>query len=315
MSPTDAHSLDMIPDDSERRYGIAGGWVKSYREFIDHPIFTQCVPSVFKVAHYFLYRANIRPVQWYDGHQIVQIPAGSFITSYAHVAERCCLSVQQVRDAFLHLSRTHFATYKRTHRWTLVTVTNWAAYQALPDGVEHTEEHTVDQGREQARNRQGTTGEEYKKKRILSFHRKSPPGRGTTASLTTPSSDQGNISDEEQGLIAANTALFTASGPTTTPKSHAAKTPDPIEQQFAAWWGLYPRKVGKQAALAAYRTAIKAGASPAELLEGLRRQLPELLRAEPQYRPYPTTWLNAGRWDDEAEPQQSAQAELERRYL
>lgn len=135
---------DSEEQSSGRHGGIAGGYVKSYRKFVEHPIFTQCAPSVFKVAHYFLYRANFRPIQWYDGRQIVRIPAGAFITSYARTAEACNISVQQARDAFEHLFRTHFATNQRTRRWTLVIISNWTAYQAPPDGAEHTEERTVD---------------------------------------------------------------------------------------------------------------------------------------------------------------------------
>jgi hypothetical protein len=111
---------------------------------------------VSKVAIYFLLRANFKSTQWYDGTQVVNIPAGSFITSYARVAAACNLSVQQVRDAFGHLFRTQFATYTRTERWTLVTILNWAAYQASTVGGEHSGEHAV----EQPNNRQATTDEE-----------------------------------------------------------------------------------------------------------------------------------------------------------
>src|ERR1039458_9862849 len=106
------------------------GWVRLYRSLMDHPVWTQLSPAVLKVAIHFLLAANYTSDEWYDGARMVAVRAGSFVTSYAKMAAACRLSVQQIRDAFDHLERTQFATYVRTHRWTLVTVNNWATYQS-----------------------------------------------------------------------------------------------------------------------------------------------------------------------------------------
>jgi hypothetical protein len=144
----------------------------------------QLAPAVAKVAVYFLLKANFRSSAWDDGAKVVEIPAGSFITSYARTAEACNLSVQQVRDAFTHLSRTQFATYTRTERWTLVTVLNWSAYQASDDEVEHAEEQALDQ----AENRQGTTDKELRIKNTNSIPSKTE-GAGASAPLLIVSSE------------------------------------------------------------------------------------------------------------------------------
>jgi uncharacterized protein YdaU (DUF1376 family) len=68
---------------------------------------------------------------------------------------------------------------------------------------------------------------------------------------------------------------------------------------FVEWWELYPKKVGKAAALRAWKTAVRRVA-PGVILHALRGQLPALEAKESQYRPNPSTWLNQGRWDDEA---------------
>jgi hypothetical protein len=129
-----------------------GGYIRLYRKLLQNPFWTQLSPAVAKIAVYFLLRASYKSMQWYDGTATVEIPAGSFITSLASTAVACNLSVQQVRDAFDHLSRTQFATYRRTRRWTLVTVLNWASYQASLD-QQNTQENTVESN---DRNRQGT---------------------------------------------------------------------------------------------------------------------------------------------------------------
>ena len=137
--------------------GPRGGYVRVYRVLLQSPIWTQLAPAVLKVAMYFLLRANYKPIEWYDGVQMVAIPAGSFVTSYGTMVTECRLSMQQIRDAFAHLKRTHFATYRRTPRWTLVTVVNWTTYQAIAD-----EENTVENTNS---TRQGTPDKEIKKKR------------------------------------------------------------------------------------------------------------------------------------------------------
>lgn len=91
---------------------------------------------------------------------------------------------------------------------------------------------------------------------------------------------------------------------TTTDSSETASSADAdgvspdLEDDFAAWYDLYPRKVGKQAALRAYRKARKS-ATADDLLDGLTRQLPLLRGSEERFRPHPSTWLNEGRWEDE----------------
>ena len=81
--------------------------------------------------------------------------------------------------------------------------------------------------------------------------------------------------------------------------SAAADGPtDTLDDDFAEWYAEYPRKVGKQAAIKAYRKARKI-ATAQQILDGLRRQSPKLAAAETRFRPHPATWLNEGRWEDE----------------
>jgi hypothetical protein len=76
------------------------------------------------------------------------------------------------------------------------------------------------------------------------------------------------------------------------------------QQEADDWdefWEKYPRKVGKDAAARAWASAIKRENSRL-IVDGLDRLLPSLKARDPQYVPHPATWLNAGSWDDEADP-------------
>lgn len=79
---------------------------------------------------------------------------------------------------------------------------------------------------------------------------------------------------------------------------------------FDAFWGVYPRRVGKGAAAKAHARAIKR-ATPERILDGAQAVADRwrtLAPDERQYVPHPATWLNADRWDDEAEPVAGAPA-------
>ena len=67
---------------------------------------------------------------------------------------------------------------------------------------------------------------------------------------------------------------------------------------FDEFWSLYPRKVGKQAAIRKWDHVTKR-TEPEVIIAGLKRLLPELTATERRYQPNPATWLNQGRWEDE----------------
>lgn len=82
-----------------------------------------------------------------------------------------------------------------------------------------------------------------------------------------------------------------------TPTKPTQKPADGFDQ----WWPLYPKKVKKLDAQKAYRAALKAGATPQDLIDGLRKHIAnwKARGTAPQYIPYPATWLRAGSWEDE----------------
>jgi hypothetical protein len=251
------------------------GYVRLFRRLLQHPIWTQLSPGVLKVALFFLLKANYKPTQWYDGARSVGVPAGSFITSYASVAAACSLSTQQIRDAFAHLERTQFATYKRTHRWTLVTVLNWATYQAVGD-----EGNTLENiDRNTCGNRQGTLDKEEKNKRTICASPDGDPRVGEPFSLSGP----------EAAPLPAR------------PNRRAGRELTPEQELwFSAWWSEYWRRTAKKGAREAFRKLVRTEARYQQIMAATRAQAPEMLSRPEDRRPYPTTWLNGERWEDEA---------------
>lgn len=109
-----------------------------------------------------------------------------------------------------------------------------------------------------------------------------------------------------------------ADGATSTPATGRLSQPKNLPEEpsmnlvFDQFWTAYPLKVGKQAALKAWIKAIDAGADPASIVEGARTYAADPNR-HPSYTAHPSTWLNAGRWEDTAlPPRELTEEEAER---
>ncbi|UXE05396.1 helix-turn-helix DNA binding domain protein [Arthrobacter phage Renna12] len=83
--------------------------------------------------------------------------------------------------------------------------------------------------------------------------------------------------------------------PLNRPNAHSA--------DFADFWAVYPRKTAKASAVKAWQKAVKSAAAE-DIIRGARRYAEDPNR-EAKFTAYPATWLNGGRWEDEALPSRS----------
>jgi hypothetical protein len=97
--------------------------------------------------------------------------------------------------------------------------------------------------------------------------------------------------------------------PKKKPASAGKRSFKASEGDFAEFWAAYPRRVAKKAALKAWDAALKTlqrdrhcdrTEATAAILEAAQAfAVSDKGRGDPQYIPYPTTWLNQGRYDDD----------------
>lgn len=80
------------------------------------------------------------------------------------------------------------------------------------------------------------------------------------------------------------------------PTAHA----DGGEDDFEVFWAAYPRKVGKKDAKRAFAKAVMPISILLEALEKQKRSQ-QWTKDNGQYIPYPATWLNGRRWEDETQ--------------
>ena len=75
-----------------------------------------------------------------------------------------------------------------------------------------------------------------------------------------------------------------------------------VDDGFAEFWAIYPRKVGKGAALKAWKKARKT-ATTEQIVAGCNLYAALRRTEDPQYTAHPATWLNAERWLDDMNPE------------
>lgn len=138
---------------------MAGGWLKIWRDILDHPVFED--PVTFKVFVWCLVRAKIEATT-YRGDCL---QPGQFSTGRNVAGNELTLHPSSVYRAFQRLQEMGCITVDANKVRTIVTVCNWGTYQATADVERTTFEQEANKPRtsiEQAAN----TMEESKNLRI-----------------------------------------------------------------------------------------------------------------------------------------------------
>jgi hypothetical protein len=75
-----------------------------------------------------------------------------------------------------------------------------------------------------------------------------------------------------------------------------------VRERFDTFWAAYPKKIGKDAAWRAWQKRRPDAELLAAMLSAIGRQVswPQWQKDGGQFIPNPSTWLNQGRWQDEA---------------
>lgn len=114
---------------------------------------------------------------------------------------------------------------------------------------------------------------------------------------------QASLFDEDPPPTSSEPGLGSRSKPKTARKTIRWDGPPPndqdLEKLWAAFWQMYPRKVKRIAARAAWEKAISQ-VDPRHLVDAAAQYAQQ--QNDPMYRQFtmhPTTWLNQGCWDDE----------------
>lgn len=131
------------------------GYIKIDRKILEWEWYTDV--NTFRVFIHMILKAN-----WKDAKfQGVEVPRGSFVSSYSTIASETCLSLRSVRTAITHLTLTGEVTVKRHAKFSVFTVKNYCLYQSS-DTVNVTELTVKRQSNDTQNDSQTTTIEEIK---------------------------------------------------------------------------------------------------------------------------------------------------------
>ena len=160
---------------------------------------------------------------------------------------------------------------------------------------------TLDSGRNKALNRQNktkTNKEQTKNKRTTNKEQ-----NGKEKEKENEREKEGEVESEGEGENDSSTPDTLLTSGILPPSSGAERTPSKREERFDRFWKAYPRKVGKGAALKVWEKLNPSEELTQRMIDAVQRQRQsqQWTRDNGQYIPHPTTWLNQGRWEDEAE--------------
>jgi hypothetical protein len=117
------------------------------------------------------------------------------------------------------------------------------------------------------------------------------------AKLGAKSSAKSEAKTSASGQLAQVVALGSKTKPSTKNRYNYE---NPWFQRF---WQEYPRRIAKKPAYKAFNNAVKNGANPEAIIDATKvfAAVHRRKQTEPQFIPYPASWLNDERYEDEPE--------------
>jgi hypothetical protein len=99
-------------------------------------------------------------------------------------------------------------------------------------------------------------------------------------------------------IVPGNVPAMSRPSSSSLSPSNSSTDSKAIAPGFDVFWDAYPRQVGKPKAKKAWSSILKADEHLADILDGVSHWKASQQWADPQYIPYPATFLNQRRWED-----------------
>lgn len=129
-----------------------------------------------------------------------------------------------------------------------------------------------------------------------------PGGSGVRAGAqASPSPSPSPIQDPS-----ASATPRAGDGDRKTRRNTAKRTDVEAPEAWARFWKIFPRKKDPDDAVRAWNSAIRRGIDPTDILNGVEFYVLDCRGRDAKYIKYPASWLNAGSWRDEPDPEPQA---------
>lgn len=242
---------------------LENGFIKLYRTMLKWRWYDDINTKILFI--HLLLTVNYEDKDWRD----ITVKRGQRVCSLQRLAKELKITVKQVRTALNHLERTQEVAKSTTAKYTVITINNYDEYQ----------EQGIVEGKQRANKGQGEGKQRANKGQTKGNNERK-----------IKKDKESNKKDKEYNKDLLPDAE-------TAPDS---KT-DENENRFDEFWKSYPKKVGKGAAEKAYKKIKPTSDLQSQILSAVEKakQTEQWRKQNGQFIPYPATWLNQKRWEDE----------------
>lgn len=254
---------------------MAGRFIKLYDKILQWEWYSDI--NTFRLFIHLLLKANYKDLH-FEGHTILR---GQLVTSLPKLASQTGLTVRQIRVSLDRLKMTGEVSSSSYPRYRVITVIKYDEYQSdgRQNGSQMTGEMSVSG---QARDRL-MTGSRQARDRLM------------TASI-----DNIEYIEQVEEIEKIDNKTLPQGGKDSF-----------LEDSFNTFWACYPKKVDKQEAKKAWRKLKPNPDLADEIMSGLSKwtESYDWQKDDGRYIPYPATWLNKRRWEDDPgkTPERSSQ--------
>lgn len=226
---------------------------------------------------------------WRDtDYKNIRLKRGQAVATIPKIAEQNGLTVQQTRTVLSYLKSSGKITVESTSKFSIITLIDYDC-----DVGNNSQNNSLPTGKQQANNRQAT--DEQQASNSLSTGKQQAPyiNRNTEDKKIRSSEYYNTPLPPRQGESSEN--------------SVAAKANNFLsaEQQvlFDKFYSVYPKKTAKRNAIKAWKKLSPDKELVNKILAALEQQKRSVQWQKDggQYIPYPATWLNGKRWEDDEE--------------
>lgn len=251
-------------------------YIKLYEQIVNWEWYRNT--NTFRIFVHLLLKANYADTQ-FEGREIKR---GQIVTSISSLVRETGLSTKEVRVALDHLVRTGEMASQSFNKYRIITISKYNDYQS--------------EGNQKGKQTASETAMRYEP---------NAASKGQATSKHTVGVNEIDISKTASKRQASGQANWQQYKNSIEPIEDHKKTPSESTPPdgFDQFWSAYPRHVGKAEAKKAFDKLKPDVELLGNMLDAIERQKAssQWQRDDGQYIPYPATWINKKRWEDEVE--------------
>ena len=113
---------------------VERGYVKLYRKKLDSDIWQYLHAD--RAFEFLMLSATYKPHKYFVYGTCIDLQPGQYVSSLRVMAQKCRLSLRELRTSLNYLKSTQRITQKATRQYSIFTIINWDCYQNSIDPID-----------------------------------------------------------------------------------------------------------------------------------------------------------------------------------